>query len=795
MPAALLGYIAPYRFVIHSNVLPPWNPLRWDGIAQFYPWRLFTARTIRSGFLPLWNPYAFCGAPFVANNQSAVFYPPNFLLNWVPTLNAFSVNALLHLTFSGWFTYLLLCELRCHPLAALLGGTVYAYSAWQVQWLQLPTFIATSCWFPLILRELYRLICKDTSAPSAIARAAIPLGLMLLAGHLQIAFYGLLAALLWATALLIRNVLQNRIGSHHISPYSAFWRVLSAFVMAGLLGSIQLLPTLELSRLSHRSTQATSTSYRFYIAYALQPYELATLFLPNLTGNDYAPYNRYWGFYLQPSPNGTRVAVRHNAAETALYVGILPLVLGAFALFRAVRRRQSKPALFFFALLALFALLMALGTPLNMLFYFGIPGFGASGSPARVLVLWALALAAMAAFGADELINAASQREHSTAKSLSSNEWLIPFLILAALFGISLLLVNQAVSSPIPGFDLIGVPPFSEALARIPLDWVRCCGGFAFGLTLFALIAPKEKAQLKWVLEGVLLLTLLDLFSTGMPVNPTSPPQWVYPTTPGIRYLQNSLGHDRIFPINRFWSLDNPPSAILPPNGPLAYGLRDVQGYDSLFPGQFKAFADQFARPNALGVRDASPLQVGNMVFFQNPNVPLAEATGARYAVALPTNDPAFNDNTIPPTTAPLAYPSIDLTLYPLPNSLPRARFVPTSLPAAIVPAIFLQDLPCRVLLRFNAPSKGMLLLSDENYPGWRAFLDGRPISIQPPPKSQGSLFRAIPVANPGPHTVSFQFQPTSFLVGLYLSLISALGIAALFTSHIGRVLREGEVV
>ena len=55
---------------------PQWNPLEWDAIAQFYPWRVFYARSMRSGHIPLWNPHQFCGTPFLANGQSACLYPP-----------------------------------------------------------------------------------------------------------------------------------------------------------------------------------------------------------------------------------------------------------------------------------------------------------------------------------------------------------------------------------------------------------------------------------------------------------------------------------------------------------------------------------------------------------------------------------------------------------------------------------------------------------------------------------------------------------------------------------------------
>ncbi len=167
LPANLLGHIAPWTAAIPHDNLPPWNPLRWDGIAQFYPWRNFAHETIRSGYIPLWNPYQFCGTPFVANSQSAVFYPPNLLFYLLPTARAFGASALLHLTLCGWFTYLFMRRIGCGAAGALLAGVVYAFSNWQIQWLQLPTFLATSCWFPLLLRQIYeigkRYEIRDTS--------------------------------------------------------------------------------------------------------------------------------------------------------------------------------------------------------------------------------------------------------------------------------------------------------------------------------------------------------------------------------------------------------------------------------------------------------------------------------------------------------------------------------------------------------------------------------------------------------------------------------------------------------
>ena len=51
----------------------------YDTLTYFYPYRAYAGEVIRSGQLPHWNPYLFYGVPFLANIQTAVFYPLNAL--------------------------------------------------------------------------------------------------------------------------------------------------------------------------------------------------------------------------------------------------------------------------------------------------------------------------------------------------------------------------------------------------------------------------------------------------------------------------------------------------------------------------------------------------------------------------------------------------------------------------------------------------------------------------------------------------------------------------------------------
>lgn len=129
----------------------------YDGIGAFLPWRLFAARSLGAGTVPLWNPYQFCGAPFVANVQSAVFYPGMLLGVFLGPVAAAGILVLLHLVLAASFTWLLVRRLGAGAAGATVAGIVYAFSTWQVSWLHLPTFLATTCWFPLALLMTLRL--------------------------------------------------------------------------------------------------------------------------------------------------------------------------------------------------------------------------------------------------------------------------------------------------------------------------------------------------------------------------------------------------------------------------------------------------------------------------------------------------------------------------------------------------------------------------------------------------------------------------------------------------------------
>jgi hypothetical protein len=711
LPAGQLRYLAPWT----AESRPPWNPLWYDSIGQFFPWRSFASETIRSGYLPLWNPYQFSGAPFVANSQSAVFYPGNLLFLLMDPARAAGWTVILHLTLAACFMRLFIRRTGGSPAAGLLGGVVFAFSTWQVSWLHLPTFLCTSCWLPLALGATLALFEKPTW------RRCVALGfavaMTLLAGHLQVAFYVLLAAFILAIWLTVpRRTAEVAPTNPAIRPLAALALFAAALALAGMAAAPQLLPTLELSRQSHRVSSPSTAGYAAYTDYAVGAHSLITAFLPDFFGNPSDTDSPYVGT--------SRGGKYFNYAEGALYVGLPTLVLAGIGLFAP---RPSRRLRGYLGALALLSLLMALGTAVDALFYFYVPGFGQSGSPGRSLLLWSFTLSALAAMGYDRL----AHKDSAPVRHV--------------------ILVTAGLTVAMGVLASIGIGALRHVSAEMSTPAVIRSGALLLlsAGVCRAIASGWMKPRLLALLVG---LVGVDLFAVGINYNPTAKREEVYPATALTDTLRQQAGHDRIMPVNtRNFSFLGP-DALLPPNGAMVFGLRDVQGYDSLFPGRYKAFLNQLAAPVAA---DASPPEVGNMVFAKNPASPLALAAGVRWVASQSPLD-------LPGSRSTMAN---GIYLYELTGAPGRASA--TDSQGRPVPVTWVKDSPTHVALSLNSFFPSELTLADELYPGWSASVDGRPVAIG----SVEGVFRNVAVPA-GSHTVRFTFEPAALRVGLFLMLV-----------------------
>lgn len=99
----------------------------------------------------------------------------------------------------------------------------------------------------------------------------------------------------------------------------------------------------------------------------------------------------------------------------------------------------------------------------------------------------------------------------------------------------------------------------------------------------------------------------------------------------------------------------------------------------------------------------------------------------------------------------------------------PSGRVPPPSDAAAII-SYKSQE----VVLRAVARQPAVLVFNDANYPGWRAYLDGTSVPIEP----ANFLFRGVELPA-GAHQVVFRYEPASWRIGVWVSLAAFLCLAA----------------
>jgi len=726
----------------------PHNPML-DPIQQYLPWRIYAVESVRNGIIPLWNPYAFCGTPFLANLQSTVLYPHNLLFLLTGARHGFGVSAIIHLILGGLFMYAFLRTLSLSQAASLLGALVLMFNGWVVTWLEYPTLsLWVFMWLPALLLCYERALRQPRSLWPLLCALAV--GIQFLGGHLQISAYVLIAFALYAIVRTISR--EERAASRRVAVII----VVSAIIIGFGLAAAQLLPTLELAkqtgRLSHGAAAAVKTAFPLT--------HLILYLVPSFFGNP-VDYN-YWGNVKDPTA--------FNYFETACYVGILPLFLAILS-FSAKRNWRH----WYFLALMLFALLAAIGSPLYLVLYYLTPGFRELAGLGRVLCLAAFGIAGLAGMGLDAL----SEIRARTRPRLP--------VVLAVVACLCIVLARVAFQPYVKvldsgwRFDFYLQHQVAIALALIVLSTV--------------LISLRLRANLGASLTGVLAcaLVLADLFVIGIRFNPFTDPKMAYPETDAIRWLQQHAGHDRIASLADKGFLD-----WMPHNAPMVFGLRDIHGSDSL---RVRRSFELVSGPelaqsryppadspllDALGVRYVvTRQQVGDKWKLVNDgDVPIYENTEAvprAYVVSrfLWLHDKRHLDDLL---ANPWQYdrllprPLRDAALVPRDAGFPDTTIASsfTTRPIEERRAEFLRDDADAVTLKADPAGGDVLVLTDSFYPGWRVWVERKPAEIL----RVNYAFRGVRLEY-GQHTVEMRYEPATFRIGLFISLLACAALAA----------------
>jgi hypothetical protein len=372
-------------------------------------------RSLRSGRIPFWNDLWGYGFPGLAESQMGVFYPPHVVLyGLLPVEWGYTASLVLHTLWAGLGAAWAARRFGGSGRAAALAGVAWGTSGFFLIHLPHQWGATTASWMPWAWGLAWTAARGAGGRRTSLLLAAV-LTLQVLPGHFQLAFVTQVTAALIAACGLIASRAGGR-------------RVLSvSLAMAGVipLGLAQLAPTAELAGLAK-----SQRSVEYLSAFASPPTHLVSYVAPGL-------------FHQSPLWRPLAWDAFHAMPEEHLAtIGLVPLFLAIVAI-----RGWRDPVVRTLALIALVATCLSLGPYLpGFATYAQLPGFSFFRAPARWGSAAMLALAILAGLGLDRL--PALPRPGRSLRRFVLIAGSLP-LILVGLFELALLATEPAGGRPV----------------------------------------------------------------------------------------------------------------------------------------------------------------------------------------------------------------------------------------------------------------------------------------------------------------------------------------------------------
>lgn len=429
-------------------------PLTADAYFEYYPLGLFLSDALKSGTLPLWNPYSFAGTSFLGDMQWGALYPPNILLYLLlPAPYAYNASLILHYALAGYFAFIYLRLLGLKGLGAVFGGIAFSFSGFLIFQKPIIAILNTSVWLPLIMYFLERL--RNEPSLKYSCALALAVGIQILAGHAQICLYTYIIALIYMLL--------------GLAEIKAKWRFLFysalGFLLGFLIASAQVLATIELSSISIRSKEALALhGHRLFKSVSVYPDTLSSLIFPHL----------FLGGY------GNKV-IKTDPLSMIAFVGILPLIMAVVV---SLNKWKASRHIRFWSIIALLGFVLSIADSFLGDVLIKVPFYNMFRAHGRNLYEMSFAVAVLFAFGIEFM----NDRTKVATKTLFA---LCAVLLVSALGIVSA--GNEAIN-------------FGNPAIFVPLGFL-----FLYICTLFIYTLRSNR----YILYALLAVVFLESYSVG----------------------------------------------------------------------------------------------------------------------------------------------------------------------------------------------------------------------------------------------------------------------------------------
>lgn len=724
------------------------------------------------GSVPPWNPFIFCGMPFVDAFHGDIFYLPTFILKIIfPLPRALGWGLILHIYLAGLFAYMCARGFGLSKVASAFAGVSYMLAGFLVSWVAPghdgKIFVATL--FPLAFHFL------NQGTLSFRLKWFLLLGLtitlIILTPHPQMAYFTL-----WALGgfFIYRIVfmLRDKIAKMKVALTAAMF-VLA--IMIGLLGSaIQFYPGYKyIQEFSPRAGEGAEgrSGYEWATSWSMHMEELVGQFIPFFSGVDDQKWEGgYWG--------------RNSFKDNTEYSGFFPIFLGiiGIALFR---RRET----WFLLGLGVFALIYALGgtTPLFYLFYAVIPNVSKMRAPSMIMFLFGFSFSMLAAFGIDALIRLRSEGKARVKDAL--HKWLMIVSAIVTVKALLFLVAGKALSSLYTSIFYSGISADNVQMMQGNIPTVTISFWLIAALcwaTTFLIRGYVTGSAGRIALFGLIFVSLIDLWRVDFRFIDTADYNRYFPKAPVVERLKSEKEPVRVMDLTRQTFSSKDYFAL--------NGIEQLVGYHG---AQLKSF-DEFI----------GGLTYSRLVSKGGINLRPFHLTGTKYIILdrgtqMPENlglrKVYDNEVVVYETPRPMRRASIyhayqlasnapsDLDLlysenFPYMNVLllsEAPEYTPT-LPDSGSPEtveITEHDI-ARQVYKVQMAAPGLLFISENYFPGWKVRVDG----VEKKLLKAHYTFRAVSL-DKGSHEVEVYWDwprySNSRLVTILTVIVSCLGVVA----------------
>ncbi|MGA9116850.1 MAG: YfhO family protein [Bacteroidota bacterium] len=727
------------------------------------------------GIDPLWMPYFFSGMPTFGN----VHYLPHnvsYLQEAVQAvLNLLYLNAtmgwmIVHFLLGGIFTYFLLRAWNLTSLPSLFGGLVFMLSPYFIGLAQEGhgSKLMALSYLPAVVLLTHLVLEKRTLLVLGLYAAGI--GTLLLSNHMQIVYYVL------ATAGLYAAVRAGREFRREPAAAGKGAALLAAGLLLGLcISSYIYLSVHEYAQFSIRGGGTAGSegglTWDYATNWSFHPLETVTYLIPSFFGFS-SSYPMPWQGRIQALPLywGSM-----PFTTSTMYIGVLPILLSVVAL--VYRRNRTT---LFFAGLTLLILLVSFGkhfAPLYDLLFRFLPFFNKFRAPSMILQLVPFTLGVLGSLGLAFLLEA----EKGTPDGRRFRRaWGVFLGVIWAVLA-SGILFREGLFETLRRFMFTKAgenysPQIMHALQTLRFqvlaeDYVKfvLIATASAGAMLLYAGGHIRRTLFGASVVGILLVDLLLVDVRFVHPRPGGTDREVFRPTPTIAFLKAQPGLFRIFPAGELF-MDK------------TYAYHTLQSIGGYSPAKLKIYQTML---DSCLYRGADPAWGLNMNILNMLNTKYVIVQGS-----LPPDRfrPVHADQTARVFT------------YENPGALPRAWFVREAVEAAGDTEVFgrlnapdfdpaatavLQATPPfpvgapessrvevtsygahRIGLKAFTDSPALLVLSEVYYPaGWRARVDGE----ETPILRTNSVLRSVAVPA-GEHEVVFSFEPETYAAGWTIS-------------------------